>query len=257
MRKYFTVEVKPTITASKQHTGAFGAGDILCDWTEFEVPRGANRLIGITAIIRGTDGAAQTARDLEIYFAKTTDSGNTAPPTLGVINATAGGGGFANHIIGSAKLDNTAGADWKLYIDTLSVASTGFGAGATQTSFGVLEGESESGNVSNDKLYLGILTAGALNFSTTVLARGGEAAGVTVVETDKGSDDDPDAELIFSPGDVLHSGTDDVLGTVKSIAAFGSSKQDITFTAATTDAIADNEEIYNVNPIRLILSFER
>jgi hypothetical protein len=106
-------------------------------------------------------------------------------------------------------------------------------------------------------VYLGAITGTALDFGTTVLARGGEAAGVTVVETDKGADDDPDAELIFAPGDVLHSATDGVLGTVASIAAFASSKQDITFTAVTPDAIADDEEIFNINPIRIILSFEK
>ena len=121
----------------------------------------------------------------------------------------------------------------------------------------VLTGEPESGdNVAYDTIYVAGIAQGALDFSTTVLARGGEAAGVTVVETDKGSNDDPNADLIFQPGDILHSGTDDVLGTVSSIAAFGSSKQDINFTAGTSAIIADNEEIYNINPIKLIFSFE-
>ena len=40
MGKYFTVEVKPTVTASKQHLGGFTAGDVLFDWTEFEIPKG-------------------------------------------------------------------------------------------------------------------------------------------------------------------------------------------------------------------------
>ena len=48
-----------------------------------------------------------------------------------------------------------------------------------------------------------------------------------------------------------------MLGTVDSISNFGSNKQDINFTAATTDAIADNEEIFNINPIRFILMFEK
>ena len=47
------------------------------------------------------------------------------------------------------------------------------------------------------------------------------------------------------------------MGTIASIAAFGSSKQDITFEAVTPEVLDDNEELYNINPIRVILSFEK
>ena len=43
MGKYFTVEVKPTIAASKQNLGAFSANDVLFNWTEFDIPKGAAR----------------------------------------------------------------------------------------------------------------------------------------------------------------------------------------------------------------------
>ena len=277
--KYFTATVKPEIAASLQ-TGAFGAGDVLCDWTAFDVPKGANRLIGVTAIIRGTDGAAHaTARDLELYFAKSTNGGITAPPSLGTINATADGVGFYNHIIGSAKIDNTAGADWKLLLDTLSVATTGFGAGATQAAFGVLQGEPESGtNVGYDKLYLGVITAGALNFSTEVDI--GPSAGVDISGSDGTFDviDGTDPRLCFAPGDVLHAQDDIIVGEIASLDA-----NNITFKfsgeatasgtsytvpatlaawriqngAGTAGDLLENDELYNINPVTFILSFER
>ena len=55
---YFTRTVKPTITASKQ-TGAFANGDVLFDWTAVKMPRGANKLVGVTALIRKTDGTQE------------------------------------------------------------------------------------------------------------------------------------------------------------------------------------------------------
>ena len=56
---------------------------------------------------------------------------------------------------------------------------------------------------------------------------------------------------------MLVGATGAALGTVASIAAFASSKQDITFTAGTTEVLDDNEEILCANPIKIILSFER
>jgi len=256
--KYFTVEVKPTIAASHQAAGsaAFGNDDVLFDWTSFQVPRGANKLIGVTAVIRGVDGVSNGVTDLDFYFAKTISG--TAPATIGTPNSSPSALPLvSNHLIGLAHIDGAQdyGND---ALDYFCIASTGGGGAGNLIPGIVLEGEPSSGdNVGYDTIYVAGSTNAAISFGTTVLARGGEAAGVTVVETDKGSDDDPDADLIFAVGDVLHSATDDVLGTVASIGAFGSSKQDITFAAVTEDIIADNEEIFNVNPIKLILSFER
>ncbi len=75
MGKYFTVEVKPTIPASHQAAGsaAYAADDVLFDWEAVQVPRGANKLVSATLIMRGTDGATQTPRDIDIYFAKSID----------------------------------------------------------------------------------------------------------------------------------------------------------------------------------------
>ena len=262
MGKFFTTTVKPTIKASEQHDGAFAAGDVLFDWTAFDVPKGSSMLRTVAALVRGTNGADQAAVDMELFFAKSINS--TAPSTLGDLNdpvdtATATGTnktGWFNNLIGLLYFDvsssNIGSSDDLVYMNMVQMGNRG---GSPNI---VLTGEPDSGtNVGYDKIYVAGIAQGALDFSTTVLARGGEAAGVTTVETDKGSNDDPNADLIFQPGDVLHSATDDVLGTIKTIEAFGSSKQDITFTAGTTDIIADNEEIYNVNPITLIFSFEK
>ena len=260
--KYFNVTLRPTITASTQHEGAFAAGDILFDWTAMQVPKGSSRLLSTIATVRGINAADQPAVDMELIFAKSIN--NTAPSSLGVLNAvvttaTATGStttGWFRNIIGrqffDADVNGMGSSDDLVFVNTIQSPGNTGGGGL------VLTGEPETGdNVGYDIIYVAGIAQGALDFSTTVLARGGEAAGVTVVETDKGSNDDPDADLIFQPGDILHSGTDDILGTIASIGAFGSSKQDINFTAGTSAIIADNEEIYNINPITFIFSFEK
>ena len=124
----------------------------------------------------------------------------------------------------------------------------------------VLQGEADSGdNVGFDTLYIaGLCGANSLSFGTTVLTRGAITANnTTTIPTDKGSDDDPNADLIFAVGDVIETGTGDTVGTISSISAFDSDHQDIILTANNVEAIADNEELFNVNPIRIILSFEK
>jgi len=258
MGKYFTVEVKPTIKASEQAAGtaAYAADDVLFDWEAVQVPRGANKLISATMITRGADGATETPKDFDIYFAKSIDG--TAPATIGNSNATMSAAPIvANHIIGMVSFDAT-GDVGSSSIDLWNMYQTGGGAATSQIPSCILEAEANSGdNVGYDTLYVAATTGGIISFGTTVLARGGESAEATTVETDKGANNDPDADLIFAVGDTLHSATDDVLGTLTSIAAYDSGKQDLGFSAGITDAIADNEEIFNVNPIRLILSFEK
>ena len=252
MKKYFTVEVKPTIPASKQ--AAFANGKVLFDWTSFKIPKGAAKLVSVCAVLRGENGSPQVAPKIDLFFAKAIN--RVAPSSIGGINTTMiARPQVSNHIIGMTHLETTdfgqnAGDFW-------TVGQTSGGAAGNMMPNVVLQGEVADGDVAFDTIYVAGAAGNAIDFGTTVIARGGEAAGVTVVETDKGADDDPEAEFIFAPGDVLHSGTDDVLGTVDSISNFGSNKQDINFTAATTDAIADNEEIFNINPIRFILMFEK
>ena len=255
--KHFTVEIKPTIQASLLAAAAFGADELLFDWESFQVPRGANKLVNASIIHRAGTGGAVVVKDIDLIFAKTVN--NEGPRPLGAVNGTVSAAPVvANHCLGIAHVDASGDYGGKGF-DYFAVGTTGSGGGASLIPNMVLEGEVNSGdNVGYDTLWVGGITAeSGHDFRTTVLARGGEAAGVTVVETDKGSDDDPDAELIFAPGDVIHGKTDAVMGTIASIGGFGSNKQDITFEAATPEILDNNEELININPIRVILSFER
>ena len=131
MNKFFTVDIKPTITASKQHDGTFGDGDLLFDWTAFNVPSGVNKLVSAACMFRGTDGAAQTFA-VNMYFAKTID--DAAPSSLGDLNATAnydlvGEGltvGTKLHIHPTAWSGSARDADKVIFLYKSGLATGGF-----------------------------------------------------------------------------------------------------------------------------------
>ena len=256
--KYFTVEVKPYIRASFQaaSSAAFAAKDVLFDWTSFQIPRGAAKLLSVNIALRGADGAsAANLRDIDLYFAKSIDG--TAPTTVGNPNSTMNAGlVITNHIIGYTKIDNSEyGND---AIDLFNVAQTGSGAAASLIPNLVLEGEPDSGDhIGLDTIYVCATISGSYSFGTTVITRGASSATATSVPTDKGSDDDPDAENVFAKGDIIHSATDDVLGTLTNIGNFDVNNQALSFSAGITNTVADNEELFNVYPIKLVFSFEK
>ena len=260
MNKHFSIEVKPTIPGEHQAAGtaAYNAKDVLFDWTSFQVPKGANKLTAITAVFRGTDGGAATNNlDFDLVFAKSING--TAPTTLGNSNASVSAAPVvANHIIGIAHIDGTGGYGNQGF-DFFHVGAAGTGAAANLMPNLVLEGEPASGtNVGFDTIYVAGIAGGGFSFGTTVLVRGAITAdNTTTIPTDKGSNDDPNADLIFAVGDVIETGTGDTVGTISSISAFDTNHQDIILTANNVEAIADNEELFNVNPIRIILSFEK
>ena len=84
MGKYFTVEVKPTLPASRQHVGVFTGGDVLFDWTEVQIPKGTTKCIGATMLVRPKGNAAVTANvfGANLLFSKT----NTQ--SLGTVNSS-------------------------------------------------------------------------------------------------------------------------------------------------------------------------
>tara|TARA_Y100000592_G_scaffold53320_1_gene84126 strand:+ start:44 stop:832 length:789 start_codon:yes stop_codon:yes gene_type:complete len=257
--KHFTVEVKPTIAGNRQSAGSasYSDNDVLFDWTSFQIPKGGAKLVSIAVIMRGKDGGPQESKDIDFFFAK--EISGVAPTTIGNSNATAlAAPAVANHIIGWTHIDGGGDFGGKT-LDHFSVGASGSGAVGSNIPALVLQGENTGVNVGFDTLYLAATCAEAnISFGTTVLVRGAiEANSTRTIPTDAGSDDDPNAENIFAVGDVIETGTGDTVGTVASISAFDTDHQDIILEANNVEAIANNEELFNVNPIRVILSFER
>ena len=264
MGKYFTVEVKPTILPSIQDDGAFVDSELLFDWTSFDIPKGAARLINITALIRGNTATPQTYA-MDLLFAKSRKGGSIDPPSLGTAHATANGTGYQNHLIGAYKIEEsdytvTGQLDNSVNISVTSQDMNVDNRAPAAPSL-VLQGEPETGiNVGYDRLWVGATTpdGGAIYNAPAVILRGAITDDSTVVApTDAGSDDDPDAELKFAPGDIIYATDDLLVGTIKSIAAFDTNQQSITFESGITSDLADNDVFYNVHPITLILQFEK
>ena len=224
--KYFTVEVKPSFTASLQAGGTVAAADVLSDWTSFDIPKGAAKLIGITALVRGTNGARQE-KSIDLYFAK--DISGIAPGSLGTLSATADGARYQNHLIGAAHINV---ADFKDGLDIMAVASSGHGSGRTQVPGMVLEA----------------ISAGALDFRSTVQCDGIQATTQAVLTVKTTS-----ALTNFAVGDVLHDEDDRLMGTVLTV----DSATQMTMAANLANATVNNKDLYNINPVTYILSFEK
>jgi hypothetical protein len=246
MGKFFTVEVKPTIAASKQALGAYTDFDLLFDWTAFDVPKGASKLVNAIAVSRGPDGVAHS-HGLNLYFAKTLNSGATAPGGLGTIHATANGTGYQNHLIGACTLEEV---DIATGLDIVTVhAIAGHGGRMAGPSI-VLEGEPDSGtNVGYDKLYLGgVAVDGDYSTASTVQVSTETATSTTAVVVKTTS-----ALIAFDKGDIIHDEDDQLIGTIKTV----TDATNIVLEDNCANVSAVNKDLYCINPIKIILHFER
>ena len=275
MGKFFNVVVKPTILASKLAT-VYASGDVVFDWHAVDVPKGASKLMGVTAVMRQKHGTAANEFAFDLVYAKSINT--TAPSSLGTVNATAGGTGYFNNVIGkSTFLDKDYMSD--ILDNGVTIAALTQGGADSEKPSIVLEGEPNSGtNVGYDKLYIGMIARGAFDFTTAA-----EISRAITIADNTGSFVDADVEgtalnLVFSPGDVIHAADDIIIGEVDTVAAaamtfkFGgeATTSETNYTvpanlaafvtqngAGTAGDLADGDELINVNPIKIILHFEK
>ena len=276
MNKYFTVEVFPTILPAASIV--YTTDDVMFDWTSFQEPRGANKLISISVIMRGINGAAQSNKDITFTFAKTIKG--SAPATMGDVNATSTAiPAVSNHIIGMAHIDG-AGDFGSNAFDYFSIAQTGSGAAASLIPMCVLEGEIHSGtNLGYDTLYIGAHSGqGVHDFGTAVLTDATVDVSGLSAATLSGIDG-TDPRTVFAVGDIIHATDNIILGEIASMDA-----DNITFRhdggttldpsgaytvpadlaawkvqngAGAAGDLANNDELFNIHPMKIILSFER
>jgi len=215
---------------------AYADTEILFDWHKVEGFKGGS-IDGIKVIVRGTNGADQTMNGLDLLFAtshiptpsdETNVSIDVAPTTLGTTGAAVDTPGWFNNLVGYVPVASGDFNDGDLiYLNIANVNLSG-----------------EEIPVSGD-LYVAAIAKGAFDFRTTVQVNEANfAAGTQTVITL----DTKDATLLFAPGDVIHAVDDAVLGTIKTV---DSATQ---ITLANVDAIENNDVLYNVSPIQLILS---
>jgi|TARA_R110002153_G_C13146895_1_gene481586 hypothetical protein len=253
LSKYFSVTVKPTIAASLAHAdAALTANDVVFDWTSFKVPGGGNRLVGVTVIAPPTNGGVSQDFPLDLMFATQTRgnggvAGGAAPQSIGTISSAAIplASPYYEELVGAIKIDATD------YTDTepRSIGVTGVAQGGMNpVLFETYDNDSIPPVDGMYTFYVAATTPGTPSLQSgidlTEALDAAEKATITV---------DGVTAVTLSPGDVLHAQDNAVVGTVSSI----TNGTTIVLTAANTAALANNDILYNINPIKLILSFER
>jgi hypothetical protein len=235
--------IVPTVKASAQNA-AFAQGEIVFDWVSFDIPRGPARLLGATISIRSND-VKNSAAALDLVFAK--DAGtNTAPSTMGTENALFGLANFSRtDIIGflpGALADMTGEG-------TTAVAAR-YQTTATPAPGLILESSPNSGGTTGtDRFYIGGLAAGNLDLTSNTTVDGTPGTGQATLDTTS-SDDSP--TTVFAVGDVIHDEDDRLMGTASSVVT-----NDIVMAANLANAGVNAKKLYNINPIRIILHFEK
>jgi|TARA_B110000495_G_C22872118_1_gene508586 hypothetical protein len=247
MGKYFTVEIKPTVTASKQHIGVFTAGDVLFDWTEFEIPKGSANLIGATVLVRPKGDASPTAnaKALSLLISKS----NTV--SLGTINSDADNKP-SNDLVAHVELADADFTPSKLNSTAIGTTPTNVDDIPPGVPTVITANQNLASTSGFDKFYIGALS-GAQFFTTLHRINDADidsASPGTALAIDGNS---MNALEHFLPGDVLHAHDDAVIGTA-AVVANGT----ITLTEAiATGVLEDDDFVYNIHPIRIILQFEQ
>ena len=234
--KHFT-KVIPTVAASIQAGAAFANEDILFDWHKVDGFKGSE-INGITAIIRGTNGADQTIVDFELLFAtggiRVDTRGisvDTAPPSLGTVNAGVSLYQWKNNLTGRVLFDVDANALFNDGdIDVLNLVTL------SQLNLPV-----------GQDLYVAAITKGAFDFRSTVQVSTETATNTTAVVVKTTG-----ALVNFAPGDVLHDENDLVIGTVKSV----TDDTNLVLAENCASVSAVNKDLYNIHPVQLIISSE-
>tara|TARA_R100001594_G_scaffold86867_1_gene121241 strand:- start:61 stop:843 length:783 start_codon:yes stop_codon:yes gene_type:complete len=260
MGKYFNVKFRPDIVNgdisdvidNDKTDKPYAANDVLFDWQTIEIPKGGGRLLGVTMVINGEDGVAQAARDIELIFARSVDG--VAPTTIGIQNETATCLNIQNHVIGALTMDKEYGVTGT---DSCNILST-ISGGADQAGMPaiVLEGESSTTSgykTGYDTIYVAGITSGALDFSTGVLST--EAIDASTDQKKTIAVDTVDARLVFSVGDkaYVHDVDTQIPGTVSAV---GENLLTFNTTNSTVD-VANNDEIINATPIKIVLHCEK
>jgi hypothetical protein len=233
--RHFTKAI-PTIVASIQAGAAFADEDILFDWHKVDGFKGSE-INGITAIIRGTNGADQTMVDFELLFATSGIKEDTrgvsvdiAPPSLGTVNAGVSTYQWKNNLTGHFLFD--VDVTGRIFndgdLDVLNIATT--------SGLNIPVGQD---------LYIAAITKDALDFRSTVQVSTETATNTTAVVVKTTG-----ALVNFAPGDVLHDEDNLVIGTVKSV----TDDTNLVLAENCAAVSAVNKDLYNIHPVQFILS---
>jgi|TARA_R110000765_G_scaffold11920_1_gene37513 hypothetical protein len=254
--KFSIVTVKPNLAAL---TTAFTATDLLFDWTPIEIPRGGCSIETIQMHYAGTNGVAQTPKDIELIFAKSVNG--AAPPSLGTSNGAITSSVATQlarpHIIGYKHLDVSAMVDTGVDLVAYNLLGS-FSANPNVKMNMILEGESAGYHSTKGPGYqtvwmAGIANEGGEDFGTGVIVDNGDGYGVG----DAGLICDGTAgDIVFAAGDELIAQDGALVGTVVGSADDGSHTFLVLEAPGLLAAVEDGDEICNRQPITFIFGLE-
>ena len=228
--------ITPTVTASKQHAAAFADGDVLFNWTGFEIPRGTAKLLGATIQVRPRINSAQTAlAGINLLIARGT-SPDTNPNNIGTINSGIIAPREADIIAHLGIKSGDVFGTKTVFQSTISSCET------------VIEPNPNSGsNIGVDKFYITGLATAAMDMRSDMTVDGTLATNQAVLTVA-----DVFGSLGFAKGDVIHDEDDRLMGTAKLV-----DDTEITLEANLANAGVNDKKLYNINPIRIILHFSK
>ena len=240
MKRIYGTTITPTMVASIQHLGAFTADDVYFDWVALKIPKNAV-LDHISYLAPGVDSAGQQY-GLNFLFAKNNNV------SMGTVHANCTGLFERDQLIGvhsvaaaDRVIDITEGLH-RFYHTTIGNPSNGVVFADYDNDLDVLT------NPGFVTVYVGATCLSTANLSTGVIVNNGSnyAAGASTTIITDGQN----ADITMRPGHVIHAQDDAVLGTVASV-----TDNLITLTAANTDALTDDDELYIVNPVKFNFGF--
>ena len=241
----------------------FDDGDIVFNWTPFEIPTGTAALVNITIQQFGRDGVASALNeDMHLYFAKSING--VAPTTLGNVHANpddAAATACRRNIIGSTFIDRSSMTDLGSLVSFNILSNTNTAANVSEGGITtILQGDPTYSSTTG---YQTIWVAGAGNqtgtggewlFDTSIASNEADSANVAANMTGASvalvtSGTDP--RKVFAPGDIAIGSTG---GPTMEVVSVDSA------TAMTVKNISeqlDNAEIINPrNPFTFIFGFK-
>ena len=264
---YTYIDVKPLIPASEQEDGIFVQDDVLFDWTEVRIPAGVGRLVGLSVLMRGANGASRRPA-FDVYFSKS-DTFSLGNPNDAVDMQP------NNDLLGAVSI---TGSQYMIGLNHMEVANM------TATKRVTMPSIEETR--SNHRLYIAGVAQGNVNFSTNVETTALEdvsALAAATVGASSALDDGSGGSSLcldkFGPGDIIHAQDDVILGEIASLTAttitfrhdgaIQESNGGLTLYTAPVDFaawqvqngagaagdVAANVELYNIHPITIKLSF--
>ena len=232
-------EIKPTVRASAQHA-AFVNGDIVFDWTSFEIPRGTAKLLGATISMRSKGDADATVQPagVDLLFAKGPVP-DTSPPSLGT----------ANGVITTFSRTDIIGVVPSATSDIVGTR-TAYQSTISSCELVLVPEPSSGSNVGVDKYYIAGLAGGAIDFQSGIITDGTNATNQPDM-TYNGVD----ARIHFAVGDVINDQDDVAYGTIKTITV--NDDANFSMTAELLNTQVNDKSLYNIHPIRITLHFSK